>query len=152
MKIIPPRWPEFQIQFLSEVAKMFPFSRKISFPLFSSIPGRNSFDFVIVLNARKKGKKLTFVEKEDYDDACDDDDETMQIKIHMMMQMMMTGVTISRQDPGATQAQEASRCASTLNKSNLHYFNQIHHRQIRFAFIKLKFNHKRLINIKFKQP
>ena len=73
-------------------------------------------------------------EKEDYDDACDDDDETMQMKIHMMM----TGVTISRQDPGATQAQEASRCASTLNKFNLHYFNQIHHRQIKFAFIKLK--------------
>ena len=32
------------------------------------------------------------------------------------MIVLLTGVTISRQDPGATQAQEASRCPSTLEK------------------------------------
>ena len=41
------------------------------------------------------------------------------IQSNMMMITMivlLTGVTISRQDPGATQAQEASRCPSTLEK------------------------------------
>ena len=48
------------------------------------------------------------------DDNGDDNGKDDPDDDRMMMQMIMTGVTISRQDPGATQAQEASRCASTL--------------------------------------